>query len=312
MIMSDIWNSGSAWNGEDPAQSDALRKLEIEHLMMTDRPRYFRDEDMQQEYRNILDRQAGRQPAAQSDTAPDAAPKPPRMDWDSSQKDNGLPNWSKSYFVDTPDEQRPGALLDFHRNEHENNIDRLPVANTIAWAAGDAGHNARTMKIIADLESSGKPGPNPKKKVEEHKGLFQLTDKLFEKYGRAGGNIYNAKDNTEAAMRSISANIKEFKDTKNNGRDPTQAEIYMAHQQGVGGVTRHLKNPDRLAWQNMRFTGEGRQRAIDYGAEAADKWARTAIWNNLTPDEREKAGNVDSITSGQFLDFWKRRFEGRR
>lgn len=308
--MSDTWDG-------NPATGDAARKMEIEYLMVTDRPRYFRDEAMQQEYRDILDRQAGRQPSALAT----AQPKMPSLDWDPAKKQTGLPNWTEDYFVRTPEAQRPASLLDgaINGNEHERAIDRLPVAKVITWAAADAGLDPRTMRIIANLESSGKPGPDPKKKYEAYKGLFQLSDKLFEKHGRSGGNVYDAKDNAEAAMRSIAANIKEFK-RLNNGREPTQPEIYMSHQQGVGGITAHLQNLEQPAWQTMRNTLDGRRRAASptpyrglTGPEAADLWAQNSIWDNLTKEEKKKfPDGVDTVTSGQFLDFWKRRFEGRR
>jgi hypothetical protein len=47
--MDEIW---SAW----PEDEDSRRKAEIEEMMRRDRERYFRDEAVQQEYRDILDR----------------------------------------------------------------------------------------------------------------------------------------------------------------------------------------------------------------------------------------------------------------
>lgn len=47
----------SALQGNPMSNDDGARKAEIEYLMRWDRPRYFRDELMQQEYRDILERE---------------------------------------------------------------------------------------------------------------------------------------------------------------------------------------------------------------------------------------------------------------
>jgi hypothetical protein len=47
------WDAAAWPEGDD----DELRRRQIEEMMRTDRPRYFRDEAVQQEYREILERQ---------------------------------------------------------------------------------------------------------------------------------------------------------------------------------------------------------------------------------------------------------------
>jgi hypothetical protein len=80
----------------------------------------------------------------------------------------------------------------------------------------------------------------------------------------------------------------------------TPAEQYLVHQQGVGGATAHLSNPDQPAWQSMLSTGEGRQKG--------EGWARKAIWGNVPDQYKAQFGSVDNITSGQFADMWRDRF----
>src|SRR5215208_6234888 len=56
--MDENWN---AWPSDD---EDSRRKAEIEEMMRSQRERYFRDEAVQQEYRDIVDRQLAAQEAA--------------------------------------------------------------------------------------------------------------------------------------------------------------------------------------------------------------------------------------------------------
>ena len=44
-----------------------------------------------------------------------------------------------------------------------------------------------------------------------------------------------------------------------------RAEAYLAHQQGVGGATSHITNPDRPAWESMYATAEGQQKGAGVG-----------------------------------------------
>jgi hypothetical protein len=164
------------------------------------------------------------------------------------------------------------------------------VEDAITSAAGAAGVDAGMLGTFARIESSGKPGA----RTGSYKGLFQLSDEEFRKYG--GGDIYNAKDNAAAAARKLKAEMDEF--AGKYGREPTATEIYMIHQQGVGGSDAHMRNPDRPAWQNMASTGEGRQKG--------ERWAKQAIWGNIPDDiKKQFPGGVESVTSGDFLKLWE-------
>jgi hypothetical protein len=60
--------------------------------------------------------------------------------------------------------------------------------------------------------------------------------------GLGAANIYNAHDNAMAAARLFNDNAARFR--KRMGRDPTDDEFYLMHQQGLGFYTRGaLTNP---------------------------------------------------------------------
>ncbi|WP_051334895.1 N-acetylmuramoyl-L-alanine amidase [Bradyrhizobium sp. Ai1a-2] len=90
-----------------------------------------------------------------------------------------------------------------------------------------------TMKAIASIESDMNPSANANKSTK-YKGLYQFSPEEWKRFG--SGNIYSAHDNAEAMGRKIEADRADFK--KRFGREPTDEDLYMIHQQGMGHFTR--------------------------------------------------------------------------
>ena len=88
----------------------------------------------------------------------------------------------------------------------------------------------------------------------------------------------------------------------NFGRQPSGFDSYMIHQQGLAGYSSHLANPEAPAWQNMLSTGEGRQRG--------ERWAKSAIWGNIPDQYKATFGNVDNVTSRDFINMWAAKYGG--
>jgi len=160
-------------------------------------------------------------------------------------------------------------------------------------AADIVGLDRSLMRTIAYVESSG----NPKNVTGSYKGLFQLSNSEFHKYG--GGNIFDPRDNARAAAFKLMEEVLGF--LERCARNPTPTEIYLTHQQGMQGLANHLANPNGMAWQNMAVTAEGQQKG--------EGWARKAIWGNVPSDLKWQFVSVDSLTSAQFIEVWRRRVE---
>jgi transglycosylase-like protein with SLT domain len=148
------------------------------------------------------------------------------------------------------------------------------------------------LRAFSGIES----GHNPHQQTGQYKGLFQLSDAEFNKYGGTG-DIFDPNLNAAAAARKLRAESDAFKEKA--GRDPTANELYMIHQQGAGGAANHYAYPDRPAWLNMYSTAEGRQKGV--------AWAKQAIWGNIPDDQKRIFRNVENVTSQQFTDMWDRR-----
>jgi hypothetical protein len=94
--------------------------------------------------------------------------------------------------------------------------------------------NPNFMRSVAHIESTMDPSSNANRPTQ-YKGLYQIGHDEWRRFG-GGGNIYSAHDNAMAGARLFSENRRQFH--QHFGRDPTDAELYMMHQQGLGFYTR--------------------------------------------------------------------------
>ena len=158
--------------------------------------------------------------------------------------------------------------------------------------ASDAfGVDFNFMTAVAKIESDF----DPKQRTGSYIGLFQLSNSEFRNYG--SGDILNARDNAIAAAYKFMTEAILFE--LSTHKKPTLSDIYLIHQQGVQGAAEHVSHPDRLAWESMCATDEGRQKG--------EKWCKRAIWANTLPEIKHIWKSVDNLTSGTFVKMWQDR-----
>ena len=163
------------------------------------------------------------------------------------------------------------------------------VEKAITASAQKYGLNPQALRAFARIESSG----NPKVQTGSYKGLFQLSDGEFRRYG-GRGDIFDPAANADAAGAKLAAETQRLE--KRLGRTPTAGDVYLVHQQGEGGALEHRRNPDRPAWQSMYATAEGQKKG--------EKWSKLAIWGNIPHSERKQFGSVENVTSRDFMKLW--------
>ena len=161
----------------------------------------------------------------------------------------------------------------------------------IRRVAGVLGLDPTFMKAVAKVES----GFNPKQRTGSYIGLFQLSLAEFGKYG--SGDIRDPRDNTVAASLKFMFEAILFETFTH--RKPTLNDLYLIHQQGVDGASEHISHPNRLAWQSMCATDEGK--------EKGEKWCKRAIWGNTLPAIKKAWKNVNNVTSSAFVGMWRER-----
>jgi hypothetical protein len=144
------------------------------------------------------------------------------------------------------------------------------------------------MRTMMEVESGGRE----KEVTGSYKGLYQLSDAEFRKYGGQPGMIFDPEENTLAAGRKMIAEGQRAQDIL--GRELTPVEQYMVHQQGLYGTLAHLANPDQLAWKSWQGA-----------SHSGDARAKEAIMGNLTDAQKATFGNdVNQLTSRDFVRLW--------
>ena len=160
-------------------------------------------------------------------------------------------------------------------------------------AADAFGLDRKYMRAVARIES----GFDPRQRTGQYAGLFQLSRHEFNKYGE--GETFSARDNSVAMAAKLVNERVEFAQAV--GRDPDRGDLYLVHQQGLGGAIAHLTDPDRVAWRSMCTTEEGHEKGAG--------WCRKAIWGNVLPAIKRVWKSVEKMTSGAFVAMWRGRIE---
>jgi hypothetical protein len=105
----------------------------------------------------------------------------------------------------------------------------------------EAGLPQGYLNTMAIIESGG--DPSAQNDNSSAGGLFQQIDANAAAYGVS--NRFDPVQSTEGAVRFAQDNTVAL--ARVLGREPTGGELYLAHQQGPGGATKLLSNPDALA-----------------------------------------------------------------
>lgn len=129
------------------------------------------------------------------------------------------------------------------------------------------------LRVLSIENPTGSPTiKNPKSSAT---GLFQFIESTAREYGINPADPYQSME----AMKQFTANNRRAL-ASGLGREPTGAELYLAHQQGAGGALQLLQNPDRLA---------------------VDVRSKEQILKN--------GGTVD-MTAGEFAAMWMNKYDG--
>jgi len=130
------------------------------------------------------------------------------------------------------------------------------------------------LERTAQIESGGNPAAkNPNSSAG---GLFQQIDANAKEFGVT--DRFNPEQSTVGAAKFAKQNAARLR--KVLGREPTGAELYLAHQQGGAGAARLLSDPDRpvnTLLSDDAITLNGGSLDMTAG-EFADLWINK--WNN--------------------------------
>jgi hypothetical protein len=158
-------------------------------------------------------------------------------------------------------------------------------------AARTFGLDVNFMEAVVKIESDF----DPKQRTGSYIGLFQLSKYEFDRYG--AGQITDARDNAIAGVYKFAVAAKLFE--LQTHLIATPDDLYLIHQQGTQGAAEHVAHPDRIAWESMCATDEGRIKG--------ERWCKRAIWQNTLPEVKKAWGAVEKLTSAAFVEMWRNR-----
>lgn len=129
----------------------------------------------------------------------------------------------------------------------------------------DPGYGLRTAQVESGLNPRAQ---NPRSSAG---GLFQFLDGTAKQYSLA--DKFDPAANAEAAARFTNDNRNALRNAL--GREPTNGELYLAHQQGAGGAIALLRNPDRPAADAVGAKAV----SLNGGAEGVTAREFAALWD---------------------------------
>lgn len=159
-----------------------------------------------------------------------------------------------------------------------------PVADVVrSLAGGDTGPQGKVggqdyrSKVVAVEFGSGQNDPN-----NPHQGPVQADDDWWKRFGR-GGDRNNMNDALAALDLETSVNEPQLKEKLD--RNVTDADLYLAHQQGLAGAVALLTHPNAPASQSVPVA-------------------------NIQANLPAGTGDANTITGGEFASIWGRHFAG--
>lgn len=153
------------------------------------------------------------------------------------------------------------------------------IGGLITSTAATHGLAPDYLTKLVQIESAG--DPNAFNKGSKASGLGQFIPSTWKQYG-GGASPFDPGANLDATARLTLDNANTLR--KALGREPTQGELYLAHQQGAGSAAKLLSNPD---------------------AKAFDVVPPRNVVSNLPGALRPQARDM---TAGQFASLWTGRF----
>ena len=164
------------------------------------------------------------------------------------------------------------------------------------------GFNPRMGLALVSIESSF----DPEVCNGSYCGLMQVGN--FSNYQKAYGftkdTIKDPVTNLEAGIKIMKENINYFKSKKGMGREPTPGEVYLMHQQGMGGGVALLKNENELAHKVLAKYAPKKYQT----QEEKEAYAIGNIRANLPKNLKAQAS---TMTAKDFANYWINKMEER-
>ena len=152
--------------------------------------------------------------------------------------------WLKSRTSQYDGQQAGKAAIAAATGAHRYTDPTLPIFASAASAQPNS-MSPQGMARVVQIESGG--NPNAVSPGGRNVGLVQAGDAYWQRYG--DGSRLDPQQSVLALGRSTAADRPVLAQAL--GRQPTDAELYLSHQQGVGGAKALLSHPEMPAAQAL-------------------------------------------------------------
>ncbi len=188
------------------------------------------------------------------------------------------------------DSASPVVKKAIHNAAVNNGVDEFALAQICAVETGS------TFNPNSAYHKSGQP-PSP----NGAKGLFQFVGPTWRSFG--GGDIFDPELNADRGAKYFAQNRDAL--AKTLGRDPTTSEVYLAHNQGLGGATGVIKLIESgNGASQAKLTNPAGNNIFDTSANGAMLWAKNIVGSRLVNgapydsfDIMQKRSNKDALSS---------------
>ena len=155
--------------------------------------------------------------------------------------------------------EKPGAKIDMLSTKSTPGKTFSPqVERAIEAAAKINGMDPNVLRGFVSVESGGNPSSNMNKETQ-YKGLMQIGRDEWRRHG-GGKDIYDPEANMTGGAKLMEENRQGF--LRKFGKEPTPAQLYLMHQQGLGFYTRNATTnlrgnlpPDARTPENLTHDG---------------------------------------------------------
>jgi hypothetical protein len=166
-----------------------------------------------------------------------------------------------------------------------------PLSSAISAASSKYGVDPSYLTRVANVESGGDVNAaNPNSSA---RGPFQFINSTAQQYGLTNPNDPVASADAAARLTLDNKNAL----TQALGREPTQGELYLAHQQGAGGAIKILQNPNAPVSSAVGDTAAALNGGAPgmTGGQFAQKWTSRFPGNAAAPAQVTQAGQDSAI-----------------
>lgn len=166
---------------------------------------------------------------------PDAAVTTPARDFGYTPSNLGSNNQNHFIYKHHP-------TVNYSKGSYKTLQTNPEIQQAIIRESQAAGLDPALMLSMAHIESKFDPKAYNKSGAS---GLYQIMPFNWKSHGLDENTRFDVNKNIKAGIQHTLTNVRRFQ--KAFGRNPSEEEVYLMHQQGFGGLSKMVRNGNKRA-----------------------------------------------------------------